>query len=36
MKIILGEIMAQIFPAGITFGGYTFPIVPGGYSVVGK
>jgi hypothetical protein len=28
--------MAQVFPSGIPFGGYTNPIVPGGYAVVGQ
>lgn len=28
--------MAKVFPYGIPFGGYTSPIVPGGYAVVGK
>ena len=28
--------MAACFPDGISFSGYTIPIVPGGYSVVGK
>lgn len=27
--------MALLFPNGVPFGGYTNPIVPGGYSVVG-
>ena len=27
--------MAACFPGGISFSGYTIPIVPGGYSVVG-
>ncbi|OTF70459.1 hypothetical protein BLA29_008328 [Euroglyphus maynei] len=32
---LIGEIMAACFPGGISFSGYTIPIVPGGYSVVG-
>ncbi|KAH7641939.1 chloride channel protein 2-like [Dermatophagoides farinae] len=32
---LVGEIMAACFPDGISFSGYTIPIVPGGYSVVG-
>jgi len=35
-SIVSGEIMAQAFPSGIPFGGYTNPIVPGGYAVVGQ
>mgnify|MGYP002714454171 FL=1 len=33
---LAGEMMALTFPAGIPFEGYTTPIVPGGYSVVGE
>lgn len=32
---LVGEIMALIFPNGISFAGHTNPIVPGGYAVVG-
>lgn len=32
---LVGEIMAVIFPNGISFAGHTNPIVPGGYAVVG-
>ncbi|CAG2159629.1 unnamed protein product [Oppiella nova] len=32
---LVGEIMAQLFPSGISFGGSRNPIVPGGYAVVG-
>jgi hypothetical protein len=32
---LAGELMAQTFPNGIPFAGYTNPIVPGGYAVVG-
>lgn len=33
---LCGETMAVIFPTGLDFGGYSSPIVPGGYAVVGK
>lgn len=33
---LAGEIMALAFPYGIPFEGFTTPIVPGGYAVVGK
>lgn len=32
---LVGELMAVTFPLGISFGGHTNPIVPGGYAVVG-
>ncbi|CAG2120255.1 unnamed protein product, partial [Medioppia subpectinata] len=32
---LVGEVMAQLFPSGISFGGSRNPIVPGGYAVVG-
>lgn len=33
---LVGEIMAAVFPDGIHADGSVYPIVPGGYAVVGK
>lgn len=33
---LVGEIMAAMFPDGIHADGSVYPIVPGGYAVVGK
>ena len=33
---LVGEIMATMFPDGIHADGSVYPIVPGGYAVVGE
>lgn len=33
---LVGEIMAAMFPDGIHADGSVYPIVPGGYAVVGE
>lgn len=33
---LVGEIMATMFPDGIHAAGSVYPIVPGGYAVVGE